>query len=292
LKKWSASFCSSNNVGDAGAVALKTASKNTSQFDCVARIVQLSQLDEYHNELKLRDNSGETFHTLALRLKFPHLRQGQVVRIRSAANDETANQKRVLNLQHYSNIMTFTSSSRVASGLAKVSDDRSGDQAALKAGKNVRVTLTEVDKKHAGLQSTSLADIFGGKLTGNTFRACFYVAKVEPGNLADSVQSYDKKSKKFSSAAAGKGDLVHRMQFLCKDVSTQSNNNVYRMLLYTHEGLGSNFFGKAANLHKDAAALKRLQGQTAQLTRFNSWVDAVVERRNGYFFIKDTRMVF
>jgi hypothetical protein len=64
------------------------------------------------------------------------------------------------------------------------------------------------------------------------------------------------------------------------------------MLLYTHEGLGSNFFGKAANLHKDAAALKRLQGQTAQLTRFNSWVDAVVERRNGYFFIKDTRMVF
>jgi hypothetical protein len=82
------------------------------------------------------------------------------------------------------------------------------------------------------------------------------------------------------------------MQFLVKDGSTQFNNNVYRMLLYTHEGLGSNFFGKAANLSSDKAAAKRLGEQVALLTRFNSWVDAVVERRNGYFFIKDTRLVF
>lgn len=64
------------------------------------------------------------------------------------------------------------------------------------------------------------------------------------------------------------------------------------MLLYTHEGLGSNFFGKAANLNKDAGALKKLREQVGLLTRFNSWVDAVVERRNGHFFIKDTRLVF
>jgi len=82
------------------------------------------------------------------------------------------------------------------------------------------------------------------------------------------------------------------MQFLAKDVSTQFNNNVYRILLYSHEGLGSNFLGKATNLHKDAAALKKVKEQTALLTRFNSWVDCVVERRNGYFFIKDTRMLF
>jgi len=86
--------------------------------------------------------------------------------------------------------------------------------------------------------------------------------------------------------------MVHRMQFLAKDVSTQFNNNVYRILLYSHEGLGSNFLGKATNLHKDAAALKKVKEQTALLTRFNSWVDCVVERRNGYFFIKDTRMLF
>lgn len=81
------------------------------------------------------------------------------------------------------------------------------------------------------------------------------------------------------------------MQFLCKDASTQFSTSVYRILLYTHEGLGSNFLGRPVNLHKDKAGLKKLEEQVCTLTRFNSWVDAVVERRNGYYFIKDTKMV-
>jgi len=136
-----------------------------------------------------------------------------------------------------------------------------------------------------------LYDLFHGNQSGSTFRTCFYVTKVEPSDVAESVVCYDKKTKKVTSAKNGKGDLVHRMQFLAKDVSTQFNNNVYRFLLYTHEGLGQNFLGRASNLHKDAAALKKVREQVATLTRFNSWVDAVVERRNGYYFIKDTRMV-
>ena len=64
-----------------------------------ARILQVFELDEYTNELKLRDGSGEVFYTLALKLKFPHLRQGAVVRIRSATVDETS-AKKVLVLQH------------------------------------------------------------------------------------------------------------------------------------------------------------------------------------------------
>merc|ERR1712226_1266654 len=134
--------------------------------------------------------------------------------------------------------------------------------------------------------------MFHGSADGTTFRTCFYVTKVEPSDAAESVVSYDKKTKKSMSAKTAKGgDLVHRMQFLAKDVSTQFNNNVYRVLLYTHEGLGQNFLGRATNLHKDAGALKRVKEQCATLTRFNSWVDAVVERRNGYYFIKDTRMI-
>jgi len=72
------------------------------------------ELDEYTNELKLRDGSGDTYYTLALKLKFPHLKQGDVVRIRSATFDETSVNKKTLVLQHYSNIMTFLSSSKCA----------------------------------------------------------------------------------------------------------------------------------------------------------------------------------
>jgi len=292
MKKWASSFCAQNVVGDGKVTTLKAATKASTQFDCVARVIQVFDLDQYTNELKLSDGSGETFYCLALKLKFPHLRSGVAVRIRSANFDDNSTQKRVLTLQHYSNIMTFTSGSKLGANLAKVSDDRSADRAALKSGKNLRVCLSEVDKKHANLPVSTLHDLFhGSNSSQSTFRTSFYVSKVEPSNLTDACMTYDKKTKKHG-ASSGKGELVHRMQFLAKDVSTQFNNNVYRILLYTHEGLGSNFFGKASNLNKDAAALKKLREQVSQLTRFNSWVDAVVERRNGYFFIKDTRMIF
>ncbi len=50
-------------------------------------------MDEYTNELRLRDQSGASWHTLALKLKFPGLRSGDVVRIRSATVDETSSKK-------------------------------------------------------------------------------------------------------------------------------------------------------------------------------------------------------
>ena len=71
-------------------------------------------MDEYTNELKLKDSSNKTVYVLALKLKFPHLRTGDVVRIRSATFDDTSTHKKVLNLSHYSNIMTFISSSKLS----------------------------------------------------------------------------------------------------------------------------------------------------------------------------------
>lgn len=261
MKKWASGFFAQNNVGDHKAVALKQASKSNADFDVNAKILQVFELDEYTFELKLKDGSGEIFYTLALRLKFPHLRQGAVVRIRSASYDETSLNKRVLVLQHYSNIMTFVSTSKLAATISKVQDDKGPEKLALKSATSMLpVVLTEVDKKHQGLANTSLHDLFHSTSGATTFRTCFYVVKVEPTDLSEGVQAYDKKAKKTTSAKSGKGgDLVHRMQFLVKDVSTQFNNNVYRVLLYTHEGLGSNFFGRASNLHKDKAALKKLE---------------------------------
>jgi len=79
-----------------------------------------------------------------------------------------------------------------------------------------------------------------------------------------------------------------------KDASTQLNNNTYRILLYTHDGLGANFFGgvQPSNLHSSDANRKKLEEYAAQLTKFNTWVDAVVERRGGFYFIKDTKIIY
>lgn len=297
LRKWANAFFAQNEVlASSTYIALNKASKQDKDFDVVAKILQVFELDEYTNELKLRDQSGEVYYTLALKLKFPHLRAGSVVKIRSATHDDTSVNKNVLVLQHYSNIMTFINSSKLASTVAsKVANEKNSEKATLKSKVSMTpVVLTEVDKKHANLPTTSLNDLFHSPdTTTSTFRTCFYVTKIEPSSVADAVKAYDKKTKKVSSAKGGKGDLMYQVQFLVKDVSTQFNNNVYRVLLYTHEGLGANFFPqKAANLQSDNKAAAKVKESFELLTRFNSWVDAVVERRNGYYFIKDTKMIF
>lgn len=300
LKNWAnMTFKSVDVCGkiDQKTVSLKDASKKSGDFDVVAKITQMFELDDYTNEVKLRDMSGTTYYVLALKVKFPHLKTGAVVKIRSATYDTTSGDKNCLILQHYSNIMTFIASSKKASDVSsKVSDDRSNETKALKSSVAMTpVVLTEVSSKYANLPVTSLHDLFhSAESSTTTFRTCFYVTKVEPGSAADAVKVYDKKTKKTSSAKGAKGgDLIYQVQFLAKDVSTQFNTNVYRILLYTHEGLGSNFFPtKATNLHSNKDALKKVEASFANLTKFNSWVDCVVEKRNGYYFIKDTKMVY
>lgn len=293
MRKWASQYFSSNDVlGKDMVTALKSAKSQKTDFDVVAKIMGIHEMDAYTNELKLRDASGSTWYTLALRLKFPHLKAGQAVRVRSATWDETSSNKQVLALSHYSNIMTFIGSSKLASSVAKVQDDASADKAEMaKDVPSVAITISEVDKKWANLPSTSLEDLFGGKLSGDTFRTSFCVTRVEPADAKEACKVFDRKTKKVSSAKGAKGgELCWNVQLSVKDASTLSNANQYRILNYSHEGLGANFFGKAANLHSDAAAAKRVEKAFANLKKFNVWVDAVVERRNGWYYIKDTRM--
>lgn len=285
-------------------VPLNKAQAQKGDFDVVAKILQVFELDEYTNELKLKDSSNQVFYTLALKLKFPHLRTGEVVRIRSATYDETSTQKKVLLLSHYSNIVTFISTSKLAKDLkAKVTDDRSVEKAALKQDVSLAaVILTEHDKKHANLPIHSLNDLFHNADTDkelqskDTFRTQFFVTKIEPSDVKEWVKSYDKKTKKATSlkGAAKGGDLIYQVSFLVKDASTQLNSNTYRILLYTHDGLGANFFNgiKPDNLHKNNDSRKKLEEYSELLTKFNHYVDAIVERRNGFYFIKDTRIIY
>ena len=122
------------------------------------------------------------------------------------------------------------------------------------------------------------------------------MTKIEPADVREWVKSYDRKTKKATSlkgGAAKGGELIYQVQLLVKDASTQLNNNTYRVLLYTQDGLGANFFNvKPDNLYKNNDARKKLEEAAELLTRFNSYVDAVVERRGGYYLIKDTKLIY
>ena len=294
IRKWASSyFASGDGVTKDMYKALNTAKKQSADFDVVAKIVGIHEMDAYTNELRLKDASGSVWYTLALKLKFPHLRTGQAVRVRSATWDETSTNKQVLALSHYSNIMTFVASSRLAASLGKVSDDWASEKAALgSAGtSSTAITMSTVDKRWANLPRTSLEELFGSKAAdGSSFRTSFCVTRVEPGDSKEATKAWDKKAKKASSAKGAKGDLIWQVALNVKDAASLSNSSQYRILNYSHEGLGSDFFGKAANMHTDAAARGKFEKACANLTKFNVWVDAVVEQRGGWFYIKDTKL--
>jgi hypothetical protein len=301
-RKWASNYFQQFNVISSDLYTpLAKAAAHKGDFDVVAKVTQVFELDEYTNELRLRDASGAaTWNVLALKLKFPNVHAGDVVRIRSATYDETSAQKtQSILLAHYSNILTFPAGSKLAKEVkAKVGEDKL-DKAAITG--STATVLTEVDKKHAGLPVHSLQDLFHNIETDkeiqskDTFRTQFYVTKIESADVKEWTKSYDKKTKKSASfkGQKGKDNAIYQVQFFVKDVSTQLNANVYKILLYTHDGLGANFFNTPAdNLYTNDKAAKKLQEYFGLLTKFNSWVDAVVERRNGFYFIKDTKIAF
>ena len=211
MRRWAGSYFGGNDViGKDMQVALSQVKKQKADFDCLVKIVGVHEMDAYTNELKVRDASGSTWYVLALKLKFPHLRTGQVVRIRSATWDETSGGKQVLALSHYSNIMTLISGSRLNGSVGKVTDDWAADKAQLALDTpKVAVTVSEIDRKWASLPSTSLEQLFTSKtLTGETFRTRFCVTAVEPGDLKEATKAWDKKGKKASSAKGSKGELI------------------------------------------------------------------------------------
>ena len=93
--------------------------------------------------------------------------------------------------------------------------------------------------------------------------------------------------------------LLYRISLLCKDNSTTFNNNAYKILLYSTIDNGTvnnnqvSLFLKGQspeNLYKNDKSRKKLQACAKALTKFNTWVEAVVERRNGFYFVRDTKL--
>jgi hypothetical protein len=181
----------------------------------------------------------------------------------------------MLSQQHYSNIMTFISGSKAAKNLSSVR--HAFNAAALKSTgpSSHAVVLSQVGGKFSDMPFVSLQALFhrDNQLSGSTFRVQLSVLAVQPGDASKMVV---KKG----------GSSFWQVQLLCKDASTANSNHQYRILNYSNNGLGADFFGPAASFNK-----AKVEGQVNNLTRFNSWVDAIVERQNGFYYIRDTKLV-
>jgi hypothetical protein len=282
LRKWASSYFSSNDgVTKDMYTALSKAKNEKSDFDVVAKITQCRDFDEYTNELRLTDASGSSWYTLATKLKFSGVRDGQVVRIRSVTHDSSSS-KAVLAQSHFSNIMSFLPGSKLAASLSKVNHTAKDMDCCAQV-------LTQVGAKYAGMPTTSLRDLFhnGGVSAGKgPFRVMLQVLAVQPGDVKEMTKANN--GGKMASAKGAKGNLCWNAQLICKDASTANGDNQYKVLNYSHDGLGANFFGKAQDMHSNAKARADTEAKVKAMTTFNRYVDAVVEKVGGFYHVRDT----
>ena len=89
---------------------------------------------------------------------------------------------------------------------------------------------------------------------------------------------------------------MYRMQLLVKDQTSQLNKNFYRILLYAYDKpYGQDFFKtpvEPCNLYakENEEKLTALKHQISNMVRFNVWCDAILERQNNFFLIRDTKI--
>ena len=141
------------------------------------------------------------------------------------------------------------------------------------------ILASTISKTHKTRDVSSLSDLFNNP-DDSTFRTRLTVVKATPGSQA--IQLSKGKKNKVPDHFA--------MQFLVKDTSSTQDDRVYRIFLYTGSGTGKEFFKGLKPTDKGAA--KEIDKHLETLERFNVHLDAVVERKGGVYFIKDTTLKF
>jgi hypothetical protein len=308
IRKWNKDYMTNNLVIIKEMYTpLNQAAEEEGDFNVVARITQIVQRDSYTSDIRLKDQSKATWFLTVSRRKFPRLQEGSVVKIRSASIDTETERERCLELAPHSNIMTFVPFSMLNNKMMSeisMNPDKVDKELFKKPILTEPVLATRTFGDYSKLPLTTLSEMFDSSNSEETiFRTRFYVVKMTPDNSEDFIEMHVPKSSKAtpSMKAKAKGESAYKVQFLAKDPSTAIDDFLYKIYLYSHNGLGREFFPNVdllncSRVNQAQININALQKFQQTLLKFNVHVEAVVEKvmnnKSASFFIRDTIMKF
>lgn len=154
-------------------------------FNVLGKVTQILHRDHYTSDIRIRDDSGETWFATILRRQFPRVLEGEVVKIRSVTVERETSRVNAIKLAPHSNIMTIVPFSEVRKNLKKsISMDQTKvDKEILKQEHLFDPVLAStVSKKLMGTDVSTLEELFTNPDNdSDTFRARFYVVKATSG---------------------------------------------------------------------------------------------------------------
>jgi len=157
------------------------------------------------------------------------------------------------------------------------------------------------------LNFTPLRDVTGVKgIYGKKYRIKVFVVDIGPKDIKEWVKGFCPNCCKYFSIknedterllcriCRKDAKLVYQVQLFVKDKELRDYPSICRLLLYTHNGKGTEFFDneQPANCYKNEKMYKKLTGIYKMLTHFNVYLDCVVEKmkadQNSFLQICDT----
>lgn len=255
LKKWSKEYFAKNDVVNTNIkkADVEAAVKNQKDFDLLVRVTELKDHDQYSNAVTFNDSTGQTWSGNLLKRKFPHLKNGDVARIRSVS----AKEDNTLLFSGHSNILKFFSFSKVEKSL----------KASISAETHIKTCVTELTKPaNKKIEFTALKKLFfNPNKNQKLFRCQFCVLKV------------DKK---------GATDKNWTVKLIVTDYTNQQDDKAYMV----HLDDKTFFKGVTAANWDSAASKKKVEKGFKALTNKQNYVDAVLEREKKNYFIRHTQM--
>lgn len=292
--------------------------KQDKTCDLHCKIIEIRQENDMFYEMWFSDQSGtKLFLKVSTNnLKQWNVEEGDIVRVRSIkAAKGTTN---YIELTKETHILKFPPSSYVYQEInSRLKDDNTIWRMMSSPLDNLildhPVTVSKTSERYNSIESRTLYELFhdvespfycvnpsnyfeGDKMIQSRyFRLRFNVLRIDPPSIEEFVMLYcEACNQKFSLQKQGEGkeamkcpqcesefttSYIYQLQFLINDDSTQEQDDLHRLFLYSVQQKWVNFFSclRPTNLYLNYKQAETLQKYVNLITKYNIYIEAIVE---------------
>lgn len=114
IRVWSKKhFASHKVIIEEMYTALSQADEEEGDFNVLGWVSQIVHRDNYMQDLRITDGSNTTWFATISRKKFPRVKEGELIKIRSVEIDSDSQRSHSLKLAPHSNVMTIVPFSKL-----------------------------------------------------------------------------------------------------------------------------------------------------------------------------------
>ncbi len=292
---------------------LTMAKNSDTEFDVIVRLAKaglVSEGDGKSFDLKLVDHTGKAHLRIpqgVMAEEFPKLDNSALLMVKGARYRDA--KENIIELKDYGNLLIVPVASIIATRFFELThlynEGTKVEQRITQEGLTKSFTVSQI--ADPTLLLSPIKSIFASTEPLPRYRLRVYVVDIGPKDVHSWVKGYcaacmksfdltdqDEPTQPKCLICEKEAQTIFQIQLFVKDWKDRDSDEIYKLMLYTHNGKGNGFFDHepAVNLRRDQRLYQKLKSMHRLLTKYGVYLDCVVERMskemNAYFQVCDT----